>query len=250
MTTTNYLRLAKDMMLLSMPVRMKILKRYVRIQLFYVLGLNIFAQHSQMNGPRERMENLFLKNLMVVDELNVQPLIPCIQEYLIKNKYEFLQQNPIGILETAYQHEQFTELWNFCLEKICQEPEILFNSDKFIGLKAPIIELFLKRDDLCLDEIIIWDSLIKWSLAQNPTISQDVTKWNKEEFTIMERTLNRFIPLIRFYHITPENFLDKVYPFKELLPNDLFKSILAFHMTPNRKLNNDILPRFPKYSVD
>jgi len=66
----------------------------------------------------------------------------------------------------------------------------------------------------------------------------------------MERTLNRFIPLIRFYYITPENFLDKVYPFKELLPNDLFKSILAFHMTPNRKLNNDILPRFPKYSVD
>src|SRR6266542_1125335 len=128
--------------------------------------------------------------------------------------------------------------------------KILFNSDKFIGLKAPIIELFLKRDDLCLDEIIIWDSLIKWSLAQNPTISQDVTKWNKEEFTIMERTLNRFIPLIRFYHITPENFLDKVYPFKKLLPKGLVKNILAFHMTPNRELNFDILPpRQQKYSV-
>jgi len=188
------------------------------------------------------MENLFLKNLMVVDELNIQTLIPCIQDYLIKNKYEFLQQNPIGILETVYQHEQFTELWNFCLERICQKPEILFNSDKFINLKAPIMELLLKRDDLCLDEIIIWDSLIKWGLAQNPTISQDVTKWNKDEFTIMERVLSRFIPLIRFYHITPENFLYKVYPFKDLLPKDLVIDILASHMIPNRKSNVNTLP--------
>src|SRR6266511_2322029 len=144
---------------------------------------------------------------------------------------------------------EFDELWNFCLEKICQEPEMLFNSDKFISLKAPIVELFLKRDDLCLDEIIIWDSLIKWSLAQNPTISQDVTKWNKEEFIIMERTLDRFIPLIRFYRITPENFIDKVYPFKELLPKDLVKNIFTFHMIPDRELNvNTLPPRFPKYS--
>jgi hypothetical protein len=26
----------------------------------------------------------------------------------------------------------------FCLEKICDEPKILFNSDNFINLKAPL----------------------------------------------------------------------------------------------------------------
>ena len=63
-----------------------------------------------------------LKLLIAVDELNIQPLISHIQEFLIEHKTEFLNQNPTGILETVYQHETFTDLWNFCLEKICEEP--------------------------------------------------------------------------------------------------------------------------------
>src|SRR5688572_24454918 len=111
---------------------------------------------------------------MAADELNIQTLIPCIQEYLINHRHEFLrQQNSIEILETIYQHESFKDLWNFYLEKICEEPEILFKSEKFINLKAPLLELLLKRDDLNLDEIIIWDNLIKWCLAQHSNVSQD-----------------------------------------------------------------------------
>ena len=85
-----------------------------------------------------------LKLLIAVDELNIQQLISHIQEFLIENQTEFLQQNPIGILETVYQHETFTNLWNFCLEKLCQEPKILFNSDKFINLNSQLLELLLK----------------------------------------------------------------------------------------------------------
>ena len=58
-----------------------------------------------------------LELLIAVDELNVQPLISHIQEFLIEHQIEFLQQNPTGILETVYQHETFPDLWNFCLEK-------------------------------------------------------------------------------------------------------------------------------------
>ena len=94
-----------------------------------------------------------LKLLIAVDELNIQQLISYIQEFLIDHQTEFLHQNPTGILETVYQHESFTDLWNFCLEKICEEPKILFNSDKFINLKAPLLELLLKRDDLNMEEI-------------------------------------------------------------------------------------------------
>src|SRR5205809_7695881 len=65
-----------------------------------------------------------LKLLIAVDELNIQPLISHIQEFLIEHKTEFLQQNPAGILETIYHHETLTDLWNFCLENICEEPNI------------------------------------------------------------------------------------------------------------------------------
>ena len=82
-----------------------------------------------------------------------------------------------------------------------------------------ILLLILKRDDLLLDEIVIWDNLIKWCLTQHPNISQDPTQWSKEEITIIERTIHGFIPLIRFYYISSEDFAAKVYPFKKIIPN-------------------------------
>jgi hypothetical protein len=192
-----------------------------------------------------------LKLFVVVDELKIQTLIHCIQEYLVKYIHKFLRQYPIEILETIYQHEIFTDLWDYCLEEICAEPDILFKSDNFINLKVPLLELLLKRDDLSLDEIDLWDNLIKWCFSQNPFIQQDVKKWNNEEIIIMEEALHRFIPLIRFYHISSEDFLLKVYPFRILLPEDLINNVLAFHMTPNRKLIADVQSlRKSKYVYD
>ena len=79
---------------------------------------------------------------------------------------------------------------------------------------------------------------------QQPVIQQDINKWNKNDFTMMERRLSRFIPLVRLYHISSEDFLLKIYPFKELLPNELVNNILTYHMVPNNKLNiNMQLPR-------
>src|SRR5688572_14716308 len=186
-----------------------------------------------------------LKLLAAVDEFDIQTLIHYIQEYLIN---EFLQQNPIEILETVYKHETFPDLWDICLEKICVEPDILFNSDEFIRLKAPLLEMLLKRDDLSLDEIVVWESLIKWCLAQHSNISEDVTQWNNEEITVIEGTIHRFIPLIRFHHISTEDFMVKVYPLEKLIPKVLINSILMFHMAPNKQLSVDMQPpRKPKF---
>ncbi|EXX56055.1 hypothetical protein GLOIN_2v1769234 [Rhizophagus irregularis DAOM 181602=DAOM 197198] len=200
------------------------------------------------------LENLkgpdILKLLIAVDEFKIQSLILCIQEYLTKHQHQFLQQNPMEILETVYQHEVFTELWNYCLEEICAKPDTLFKSDKFINLKAPLLELLLKRDDLSLDEIVIWDNLIKWCFSQHPSIQKDVKKWNKEEIVIMERTIHRFIPLIRFYHIPSADFIAKVYPFKKVMPEDLIDNILVFHMTPDNQLIDIQPPRKPKCIYD
>ncbi|GBC03006.1 hypothetical protein RclHR1_04930003 [Rhizophagus clarus] len=193
-----------------------------------------------------------LKLLILVHELNIQYLISYIQNYLIKNQDEFLQQNLIGILETVYQHESLTDLWDCCLEKICNESKLLFESDKFTSLKAPILKLLLERDELDLDECIIWDSLLKWGLAQNPSISQDITKftkWSKDDIKIMERTLHGLVPLIRFYHISANDFLDQVLPLRKFLPKDLFNDLLTFYIAPDRKPNVQ-LPRQSKFIYD
>ncbi|CAB4383857.1 unnamed protein product [Rhizophagus irregularis] len=187
-----------------------------------------------------------LKLLIAVDELNINSLISHIQEFLIDHQTEFLQQNPTEILETVYQHEAFTDLWNFYLEKACIEPKILFNSDKFINLKAPLLELLLKRDDLNLDEIEIWENLLKWcSACQN--IENELTKWNREDITKIKRELNRFIHLIRFYDIEPADFFYKVYCYKDILPQDLIHDLLEFHIVPNVKPKDNLQPSRKTY---
>src|ERR1700743_2125501 len=182
-----------------------------------------------------------LKLLIAVDELNIQQLISHIQEFLVEQQTEFLNQNPTGILETVYQHERFTDLWNFCLEKICGEPKILFNSDEFINLKAPLLELLLKRDDLNMDEIEIWENLLKWCFSQQ-NVKNNPAEWSKNDITKIERSLHRFIPLIRFYGIKPTDFFYKVYNYKDILPQDLIYDLLEFHIVPNTKPKADVAP--------
>jgi hypothetical protein len=183
--------------------------------------------------------------LIIVDEFKIQILIRFIQEYLIKNYKEFLRQNRVRILDYFYQNESVTDLWNHCFGSICDEIEIFFNSDKFFDLSENLLELLLERDDLSSNEIVIWESLIKWCLAKNPSISNDVEKWNKNEIAIMENTINRFIPLIRFYEISSDDFLSKVYPLRELLPKDLINNVLIFHMD---KLNLYIKNKQSKFT--
>ncbi|RGB42265.1 hypothetical protein C1646_810101 [Rhizophagus diaphanus] len=179
--------------------------------------------------------------LMAVDELNIQYLIPRVEKHLIKYQYEFLYQNPLRILQTIYQNESFTSLVDFFFNKICEN---FVNSDKFITIQPHLLEFLLKRDDLHLEEVDIWDNLMRWIFAQHPNIPKDITKWNNEEVMIMERTLNRYIPLIRFYHISLKDLYDKVYPLKELLPKNLIDNLFKF---PNEKTNIDKLPRRTKY---
>src|SRR5436305_10684682 len=159
----------------------------------------------------------------------------------MEHQTECLQQNPTGILETIYQHESFTDLWNFCLEKVCEEPKILFSSDEFINLKAPLLEMLLKRDDLNVDEIEIWESLLRWCFVQQD-MKDDPTKWNKDDITKIERSLHRFIPSIRFYDIEPTDFFYKVYRYKDILPQDLIHDLLEFHIVPNIKPKTNVAP--------
>ncbi|RIA91666.1 hypothetical protein C1645_767021, partial [Glomus cerebriforme] len=50
------------MMSLFILEKNQMLKKFMHIQIFYVLGLNIFVLHSLTNGLKRRMENLFLEN--------------------------------------------------------------------------------------------------------------------------------------------------------------------------------------------
>ncbi|RIA97541.1 hypothetical protein C1645_732378 [Glomus cerebriforme] len=219
------------------PYLFKIILRYIycgKIDLTRLEGFNL------------------LKLVTAAAELNIQTLVHCIQNYLIEHEHVVPYQNSVEIIELTSQHELNTDLLNFYIDKICEEPEILFGYDQFIKLKVSIMEILLKRDDFCLEEILIWDSLIKWCLAQHPNISQDVKFWNENDIEVMKESISRFIPLIRFYQISSNDFFYKVLPYGKLLPKKLIHDILEFHLSSSKDLEIDCkqFPRQTKNLID
>ncbi|CAB4397458.1 unnamed protein product [Rhizophagus irregularis] len=176
-----------------------------------------------------------LKLLVATEELGLNILNEFIQEFLIENQNEYLQNDPLGVLELVSQHETFTNLKDSLLEIICHEPKILFGTDKILSLPAQILESLLKREDLALDEIEIWDNLTKWAHAQQPTVDKNPFEWTKNELALMERTLLKLIPLIRFHDITSKAYYEKVIPYEDLFPKKLRLEIMKFYLTSDIK---------------
>src|SRR5204863_462688 len=128
------------------------------------------------------------------------------------------------------------------------EIEMIFNSNKFVNLEAPLLEFLLKQDNLNLKEIEIWDGLIKWGLAQEEEFNQDISTWDQDVIVNFKTILYRFIPLIRFYEISSADYLNKVKPYEEILSKELREEILKFHMVPEH--NEQTLDPLPTRFID
>ncbi|RIA97530.1 hypothetical protein C1645_871285 [Glomus cerebriforme] len=185
--------------------------------------------------------------MIVSDKFMLKKLTKFTGDFVVKNHLQFLQNDPVGILQIIYYCKPLANLQEICLEKICSKPKILFNSNKFTQLSAPLLEIILKRDDLNLKEIEIWENLIKWGLAQDQTLNKDVTKWNQDNNNTFKRILYKFIPLIRFYDISTKDYFNKVQPYKKILSKELRDDILKFYMIPEYKPT--YTPRHPKCNI-
>ncbi|RIA83999.1 hypothetical protein C1645_742667 [Glomus cerebriforme] len=184
--------------------------------------------------------------IIASDDLKLKKLTKITENFIIKNHPQFIRNYPIGILQVAY-YKSLANLQELCLETICFEPRILFKSDKFIKLPASILEVILKRDDLNLIEIEIWENLIKWGFAQEQGLKRDTSKWNQEDINTFKRILYRFIPLIRFHVISSEDYINKVKPYEGILSKELRDDILKSHMISGyRPTLNIYTPRYSK----
>jgi hypothetical protein len=193
---------------------------------FFNLNRYLSTGHIDVNNKT----GIEILNVIIAsDELKLNKLTKFVEDYFIEHR-EFLQNDPVGILQIIYHHKLFINLQEICLEMICFKPEILFNSVKFVNLPAFLLEIILKREDLYLVEIKIWENLIKWGLAQEKTLDEDISRWNQDKFKIFERILHKLIPLIRFCDISSEDYFYKVRPYEEILPKGLQGEILKFYM--------------------
>ncbi|CAI2165384.1 7133_t:CDS:1 [Funneliformis geosporum] len=189
-------------------------------------------------------------NLLIAsDELLLEGLTNFIQKYLIEEQNGWLQRNLVKVHQIVFQLESCKKLQDYCLECICDDPIPFFKLPEFPTLQKSIL-LDLIKGDLQIDEIDLWNHLIRWGIAQNSELSlMDLSNWNVEDFLALKYILNPFIPYIRFFEISSKDFHNQVRPYKKVLPEELFESVLSFYMTNSRP--RDILPpRYGKIAVN
>jgi hypothetical protein len=180
----------------------------------------------------EQLNENILKLLIASDELLLEELVECLRDYLIEYQSNWIRNNYVLILNTACKLASCKTLRDFCFEHICFVPQILITSDNFLSLDKDIFYDLLEREDLLINEIVAWDHLIKWGIEQTPGLGNencDRNKWSNEEYEALKETLYQFIPLIRFVEITLDDFNDKIKPYKDIFPNQIYEEIEEFY---------------------
>ena len=99
-----------------------------------------------------------------------------------------------------------------------------------------------------MDEVKIWEHVLKRGLVQDPTLNPDPVTWADSDFKMMETTLQNCLPLIRFFGLSSRDFLRKVRPYRKLLKRQLYENLLEYHMDPvEDTLSNIIFPRSSEF---
>src|SRR3954462_7622721 len=164
-----------------------------------------------------------IKILLTASELSLQELIPHLQSFLIKNKANWMEQNFNLISQTSFENDAFLELQKFCTELMSKKPEKIFKSPDFTSISEKSLVSLIKHDNLQMNEIQVWEHVLKWGIAQNPELSSDPTTYSKDDFNSLKDSLQQFIPLIKFRNLSSKEFSEKVLPYKKIFPKELYK---------------------------
>ncbi|GBC02828.1 hypothetical protein RclHR1_04840011 [Rhizophagus clarus] len=193
----------------------------------------------------EQEPSKILETLVAADELLLQELIDYLQEYFIENKSEWIEQNFELTHRKSFQSNSLLELQKFCTDLMAKSPEKVFKSFDFTSLPEKSLVSLIRRDDLQLKEVEIWEHVLRWGLEKNSTLLSDPKTWSDDDFKIIKNTLQHLLPLIRFFSLSSEDFFQKVHPYKKLLEHQFYEELLGSYLDSSvEPSNNILLPRY------
>ncbi|RHZ79106.1 hypothetical protein Glove_151g4 [Diversispora epigaea] len=148
-----------------------IIKSRISTQIFSVILRYIYGGIVDL----ENCETRFIFDLMLAaDEFELEELINKLETLLIETKGSWLRTHFSFIYHFIFNRNNFKKLKNFCNDIVVKYPNLIFDSSDFTSLEESAIVSLLERDDLQIEEIKVWDYVIKWGIAQNPDLPTDV----------------------------------------------------------------------------
>ncbi|RHZ89546.1 hypothetical protein Glove_13g254 [Diversispora epigaea] len=185
----------------------------------------------------EKVETSVIFNLlMTANEFQLKELMTRLQTFLIENQSSWLKLNFSKIYNSSFQTNNLKALQNYCNDIIAKHPNLIFESTDFNTLPEAALVSIIQRDDLQLEEPKIWDYVIQWGISQNKIVDDG------NDFQILKNTLQLCLPHIRYFQISGENIMEKVFPYRQILDENLWADILNYSMAPNKTITSKILP--------
>ncbi|PKC61141.1 hypothetical protein RhiirA1_466969 [Rhizophagus irregularis] len=181
-----------------------------------------------------------IKILVTANELSLHELISHLQSFLINNKASWMEQNFTLIYQISFENDAFLELQKFCTKLMSKEPEIIFKSPDFTSITERTLISIIQNDNLQIGEVQIWEHMLKWGIAQNPGLSSDPSGYSNDDFVALMNTLQQCIPFIKFIKFTSKEFLNKVYPYKMIMPERLFENLNRWFLNNNYDPSNKL----------
>ncbi|RHZ60522.1 hypothetical protein Glove_352g21 [Diversispora epigaea] len=216
-----------------------ITKPNISDEIFYIILKYIYGGIVDLGN----VETKFIFDLMITaNEFEIEELTRKLENYLIETQSSWLKSHFSLVYRSIFSGNSFKDLEKFCNDIVAKYPNIIFDAEDFASLRESALVSLLKRDDLQLEEVIIWEYIIKWGIAQNSTLPVDLKEWNKENFTTLKITLQQCLPLIRYFHIPGTDFLKKIKPYKKILDKQLWEDLNQYLIDPDQPVKSIILP--------
>ncbi|RHZ67640.1 hypothetical protein Glove_300g114 [Diversispora epigaea] len=217
-----------------------IIKPNISVQIFeiilkYIYGGIVDIENTDTKTVYELMVN--------ADELELNELSKKIENYLIESKASWLRTNFFPIYHSIFDSNEFKGLKSYYNDIIAKHPNLIFESRDFASLQETALISILKRDDLKVEEIKIWDYVIKWGISQNHTLPTNLEEWSKENFQTLRITLQQCLPLIRYFYIPGEYIWEKIRPYRQILEEQLWDDLTQYFMFPDKPVKSLVLPK-------
>ncbi|CAG8476646.1 940_t:CDS:2 [Dentiscutata erythropus] len=170
--------------------------------------------------------------LFVSDLLLLHDFLDFLKVKLLEeNKENWRDNEIIYALKASQQHPSLHELYLVCQDMVAENPMILFDSPEFSSIDEEILLNILKLDMICKDEIVVFDKLIEWGIANTPKYSTITNETSK--LSALGTTIEEGLQLIRYNYIH-RNFNE----FDQIIPKNFLYSSRSRVMVDPKVVSN------------
>ncbi|CAJ0912013.1 20995_t:CDS:1 [Entrophospora sp. SA101] len=167
-----------------------------------------------------------------------------LEQNLIKEEKSWYKDQASEVLFVTLQITKCEKLLKLCNNAILRNPKNFFSSKEFLFIPRDYLAKLLDRDILGLEEIDVFVGVIMWGMNNTPNISHfdDFRLWSTEDLTSLKSTIIQFLNKVRFFHMQPEDFINKVGPLIKNFSPELYEQVIQYHSKKSTPSYYNILP--------